>query len=442
MAAAGSAVGLGNIWAFPNQVASNGGAAFLLVYLVCCFSVGYPLIVAELTIGRHTGRNPVGALRALAPGSRVYPLIGFWGILCGIGIHAFYNVIAGWTLGYVFEEVTYAAGATGLSQVLSDLSHGHKNALFSCLFMVATVTIVAGGVASGIERATKTMMPALLVILLTMIAYVIFQEGSREGLRLYLQPDLSKINPRLVLNAMGQAFFSLSLGIGTLITYGSYLDRKQNIPRAAAFVTGADISIAFLAGLLIIPAMFVAQRSGIQIFDDQGNLVSSTGLVFNTLPSLFHTLGPVGAVLGLLFFVLLSIAALTSTISLLEVPVAYLCDEWGIERRRAAIGMGIVGALLSLVVAYDPSWIDTLVNVFLNVGLPVGGLMICLFLGFVWKTQPALTEIEEGRSGTLTGPFGKLWPVFVKFFCPILILLVFLNTIGVLQWLFSAPESR
>ncbi len=326
--------------------------------------------------------------------------------------------------------------------MLSDLSHGHKNALFSCLFMVATVTIVAGGVASGIERATKTMMPALLVILLTMIAYVIFQEGSREGLRLYLQPDLSKINPRLVLNAMGQAFFSLSLGIGTLITYGSYLNRKQNIPRAAAFVTGADISIAFLAGFLIIPAMFVAQRSGIQIFDDQGNLVSSTGLVFNTLPSLFHTLGPVGAVLGLLFFVLLSIAALTSTISLLEVPVAYLFDEWGIERRRAAIGMGIVGALLSLVVAYDPSWIDTLVNVFLNVGLPVGGLMICLFLGFGWKTQPALTEIEKGRSGTLTGPFGKLWPVFVKFFCPILILLVFLNTIGVLQWLFSAPESR
>lgn len=461
MAAAGSAVGLGNIWAFPNQVASNGGAAFLLVYLVCCFSVGYPLMVAELTIGRHTGRNPVGAFRALAPGSRVYPLIGFWGILCGVGIHAFYNVIAGWTLGYVFEEVTYAAGATGLSQVLSDLSHGHKNALFSCLFMTATVMIVAGGVSSGIERATRTMMPALLLILLTMIVYVIFQEGSREGIRLYLQPDLSKINPRLVLNAMGQAFFSLSLGIGTLITYGSYLNRKQNIPRAAAFVTGADISIAFLAGFLIIPAMFVAQRSGIQIFDDQGNLVSSTGLVFNTLPNLFHTLGPVGAVLGLLFFVLLSIAALTSTISLLEVPVAYLFDEWGIERRRAAIGMGMVGALLSLFVAYDPSWIDPLVNVFLNVGLPVGGLMICLFLGFVWKTQPALTEIEEGRSGTLTGSFWEAvasvhqvflpdpdlagfpeydWSPPVAFWLAALQLRD--SRRGELGTLFSAPESR
>ena len=437
MAAAGSAVGLGNIWAFPNQVAANGGAAFLLVYLACCFAVGYPLMVAELTIGRHTRRNPVGAFRALVPSSRLYPLIGFWGVLCGIGIHAFYNVIAGWTLSYVFEEVTYAAGVTGLNQVLSDLSHGHKNALFSCLFMAATVTIVAGGVSSGIERATKTMMPALVVLLLIMIAFVIFQEGSRQGLRLYLQPDLSKISPRLVLNAMGQAFFSLSLGIGTLITYGSYLNRQQNIPRAAAYVTGADISIAFLAGFLILPAMFVAQRSGIQIFDDQGNLVSSTGLVFDTLPNLFHSLGMVGVVFGLLFFVLLSIAALTSTISLLEVPVAYLFDEWGIERHRAAVGMGIVGALLSLPVAYDPGWIGPLVNIFLNVGLPVGGLMICLFLGFVWKTQPALNEIEQGRTGTLTGPFGRLWPAFIKFFCPILILLVFLNTIGVLQWLFG-----
>ena len=437
MAAAGSAVGLGNIWAFPNQVAANGGAAFLLVYLACCFAVGYPLMVAELTIGRHTRRNPVGAFRALVPSSRLYPLIGFWGVLCGIGIHAFYNVIAGWTLSYVFEEVTYAAGVTRLSQVLSDLSHGHKNALFSCLFLAATVTIVAGGVSSGIERATKTMMPALVVLLLIMIAFVIFQEGSRQGLRLYLQPDLSKISPRLVLNAMGQAFFSLFLGIGTLITYGSYLNRKQNIPRAAAYVTGADISIAFLAGLLILPAMFVAQRSGIQIFDEQGNLVSSTGLVFDTLPNLFHSLGMVGVVFGLLFFVLLSIAALTSTISLLEVPVAYLVDEWGIERHRAAVGMGIVGALLSLPVAYDPGWIGPLVNIFLNVGLPVGGLMICLFLGFVWKTQPALNEIEQGRPGTLTGPFGRLWPAFIKFFCPILILLVFLNTIGVLQWLFG-----
>ncbi len=434
MAAAGSAVGLGNIWAFPNQVASNGGAAFLLVYLLCCFAVGYPLMVAELTIGRSTGKNPVGAFRALAPGSRLYPLIGFWGVLCGVGIHAFYNVIAGWTLGFVFEEVAYAAGATGLNEVLSDLSHGHKNALFSCLFMAATVTIVAGGVSSGIERATKAMMPALIVILLIMITFVLFQEGSRQGLRLYLEPDLSRISPQLVPNAMGQAFFSLSLGLGTLITYGSYLNRRQNIPRAAAYVTGADISIAFLAGFLILPAMFVAQRNGIRIFDDQGGLVSSTGLVFDTLPSLFHGLGSVGVVFGLLFFVLLSIAALTSTISLLEVPVAYLCDEWGIERQRAAVGMGLAGALFSLAVAYDPSWIDLLVNIFLNVGLPVGGLMICLFLGFVWKTAPALHEIEQGRPGTLTGPFGRLWPAFIKFLCPILILLVFLNTIGVLKW--------
>ena len=437
LAVAGSAVGLGNIWAFPNQVASNGGAAFLLVYLLCCFTVGYPLMVAELTIGRHTGRNPVGAFRAIVPGSIVYPLIGFWGVLCGVGIHAFYNVIAGWTLGYVFEEITYAAGATGVSQILADLSHGHKNAVFPCLFMVATVSIVSGGVSSGIEKATKTMMPALVVILLTMIFFVIFQDGASQGLALYLQPDLSKINPSLVLSAMGQAFFSLSLGLGTLITYGSYLNRTHNIPRAAAYVTAADISIAFLAGLLIMPAMFVAQRAGIPIFNDDGKLISSTGLVFDTLPNLFHTMGQVGTVLGFLFFILLSIAALTSTISLLEVPVAYLVDEWGIGRRQAAVGTGILGALLSLPVAYDPDWIGTLVSIFLNVGLPVGGLMICLFLGFVWKTGPALLELEKGRPGTLGSTLGRLWPAFIKFFCPVTILLVFLNTIGVLRWLFS-----
>ena len=436
LAAAGSAVGLGNIWAFPNQVASNGGAAFLLVYLLCCFTIGYPLMIAELTIGRHTKSNPVGAFRAIIPGNKIYPLIGFWGVICGVGIHAFYNVIAGWTLGYVFEELTYAIGATTLNHILADLSHGPKNALFSLLFMLATVYIVANGVRSGIEKATKTIMPALVLILIAMIFFVIFQDGAHQGLSLYLQPDLSKINPELVLSALGQAFFSLSLGIGTLITYGSYLDNRQNIPRAAAYVTGADISIAFLAGFLIIPAMFVAQHAGIPIFDNNGNLISSTGLVFDTLPNLFHIMGPAGILLGIFFFILLSLAALTSTISLLEVPVAYLVDEWGIRRKRATIGIALFGTILSLIVAYNPRSIEILVKIFLNVGLPIGGLMICLFLGFVWKTRPALQELEKGRPGILTSSFARIWPLFVKILCPATILLVFLNTIGALQWLF------
>ncbi len=427
LAAAGSAVGLGNIWAFPNQVAQNGGAAFLLIYLLCCFVVGYPVMVAELSIGRHTCKNPVGAFRSLGGG--IFSLIGFWGLLCGVMILTFYNVVAGWTLGYVFEEIAHFAGRADLVRFFGDLNHGHKNALFSCLFMGATVGIVVGGVSGGIERATKTMMPTLIGILLIMIGYVIFQEGAAEGVRVYLQPDFSKLTPSLLYSAMGQAFFSLSLGMGALITYGSYLDRRQNLPEVAAYVTLADLTIAFLAGFLIIPAMFQAEHQGIPILDAQGNLLQSTGLVFNVLPNLFHSLGGgVGFVLGLLFFVLLSIAALTSTISLLEVPVSYLIDEHGLARKRAAILVASGVGLVSVGVSYDTSWIGTLANVFNNIGLPLGGLMICLFLGYYWKTHNALEEMEDGYPEVKGGPFGRIWPVFMKVVCPILIGIVLVTS--------------
>jgi NSS family neurotransmitter:Na+ symporter len=421
-------VGLGNIWAFPNQVAQNGGAAFLVVYLLCCFAVGYPVMVAELAIGRRTRKNPVGAFRALSD-NRITHLIGFWGVLCGVMILAFYNVVAGWTFGYVFEELFHAFGAMDLANLVGDTGYGHKNAFFSAFFMIATTAIVVGGVSGGIERATKTMMPLLIGILLIMISYVIFQPGSGEGLRRYLQPDFSMINTDLVLSAMGQAFFSLSLGMGALITYGSYLRRGQNIPVAAAFVTLSDVAIAFLAGFLIMPAMFVAQYQGIEIFDAQGALLSSESLVFNVLPNLFHSLGGLlGLIFGVMFFLLLSIAALTSTISLLEVPVSYVIDEHGVSRKKAAIGIGLFVLIFSLVISYDPSWIGTLAGIFNNIGLPLGGLAICLFLGYVWKTRNALAEIDSGCEGIADSLFGKVWVFFVKFICPVLIGIVFVTS--------------
>ncbi len=427
LAAAGSAVGLGNIWAFPNQVASNGGAAFLLVYLLCCFVVGYPLMVAELSIGRKTCKNPVGAFRALGGGA--FTIIGFWGLTCGVMILSFYNVVAGWTLGFVFEEIAHFAGSEGAVALLSDLGNGPKNALFSIVFMAATVGIVVGGVSGGIERATKTMMPMLVGIMLLMIGYVVFQPGAGEGLSIYLYPDFAKIDANLVFSAMGQAFFSLSLGMGALITYGSYLDRSQNIPQAAAFVTLSDIAIAFLAGFLIMPAMFVAQNQGIAIMDGSGNLLSSTGLVFNVLPTLFHTLGGlVGFLLGLLFFVLLSIAALTSTISLLEVPASYLIDEHGMGRKKAAVTLGAAVGLLSVAISFDTNWVGRLASIFNNIGLPLGGLMICLFLGYYWKTHNALEEMEDGYPEVKGGPFGRIWPVFMKVVCPILIGIVLVTS--------------
>ena len=429
LAAAGSAVGLGNIWGFPTQVASNGGFAFLIIYILCCFLVGYPVMVAELVIGRRTQKNPVGAFLNLSE-HKIFGLIGAWGILCGIMILAFYTVIAGWTLSFVFGEALRAFASEGVYGWFSNTGLGVKNGLFSLLFMLITIWIVSQGISGGIERATKTLMPILISLLILMIIYVLTREGAGEGVALYLMPDFSQVSGELVLDALGQAFFSLSLGMGALITYGSYLDKKQNIPEAAAYVTLADFGIAFLAGLLILPAMFVAQASGIQIFDDGGALLESTSLVFNVLPNLFHSMGPVlGWIFGVLFFILLSMAALTSTISLLEVPVSYMIDERGISRPKAAGALGGFIGLISVIISFNLGLIDWLVIIFNNVGLPLGGLMICLFLAYVWKTGNALNEMEEGFEGAGNSLFGKIWPLFVKVICPILILIVFVYTV-------------
>jgi NSS family neurotransmitter:Na+ symporter len=430
LAAAGSAVGLGNIWKYPSVVAENGGAAFLLVYILACFLVGFPVMIAELTIGRKTGRNPVGAFKALAGGKNIFGIIGAWGIVCGVMILSFYLVVAGWTLGYVFEEIAFFAGYTRAVTVLKDVTLGWKNALFALLFLGSTILIVKGGVSGGIERANKIMMPALLMIILSMIVYVMFQDGAMEGLKVYLYPDFSKINPQLVFAAMGQAFFSLSLGMGALITYGSYLNKKQNLPEAAAYVTLSDLGVAFFAGLLIIPAMYVASNSGIQIFSDDGKLIASTSLVFDVLPALFHNMGTgLGLFFGVVFFILLGMAALTSTISLLEVPVSYVIDEWGFSRSKAALTVGGLVAILTTIVAFDINWIDRLSLIFNDIGLPLGGLMICIFLGWFWKTESALLEIKEGFEELDSSKFRTLWPIFITYICPALIAVVFSITI-------------
>lgn len=430
LAAAGSAVGLGNIWKYPSVVADNGGAAFIIVYLICCFAVGFPVMVAELTIGRRTRQNPVGAFRALSGGNKFMPLIGAWGILCGVMILSFYLVVAGWTLGYVFEEAAYFAGMEGAVAILKDVTLGWKNALFALLFLGATIGIIIGGVSGGIEKATKAMMPALVIILIAMIVYVLSQDGANEGLRVYLTPDFSKINANLVFSAMGQAFFSLSLGMGALITYGSYLNKKQNIPEAAAYVTLADVGIAFIAGLLIIPAMYVASNNGIPIFNDDGSLIASTRLVFEVLPALFHSMGTgVGLFFGVVFFVLLGMAALTSTISLLEVPVSYIIDDWGWSRKKAAWSVGGFVSIFTVIIAYDINWIDRLSFLFNDIGLPLGGFMICIFLGWFWKTESALMEIKDGYGGLESSKFRILWPIFISYVCPILIAIVFISTI-------------
>ncbi len=421
LAAAGSAVGLGNIWAFPTKVATEGGGAYLIVYLICTFLIGFPVMVAELAIGRKSGKNPVGAFKALSS-NKFFPLVGLWGVICGVMILSFYTVIAGWAFGFAFEEIFFFFGWDTAANWLTDTNDGFRNAIVASAFMFGTIKIITGGISGGIERATKLMMPLLISIIVIMIIYVLTQPGASEGVREYLLPDFSKINTKLIFSAMGQAFFSLSLGMGALITYGSYLNKKENIPQAAAFVTLADVGIAFLAGLLILPAMYVAKNAGIDIFVGD-KLASSTDLVFQILPALFHSIGgAVGLILGVVFFLLLSIAALTSTISLLEVPVSFAIDEYKIPRKKAAWGVGLGVLVISVIVSFNTQLIGTFDYIFSNLGLPIGGLLTCFFVAFVWKTDSALTEMEFGFAGIRQTLFSKVWPMFIYIVCPLAIM--------------------
>jgi len=429
LAAAGSAVGLGNIWRFPTVMAENGGAAFLLVYALLVFIIGYPVMVAELSIGRSSKKNPVGAFRALS-NSKFFPIVGFWCVLCGIAILSFYVIVAGWTLSYFFEQIFHYAGMMEAAQWISALDNGLLNATVAIIFMALTVWIILGGVSDGIERTVKFLMPLLLIVMVIMIVYVLFQPGAGEGIRVYLVPDFSAIDGDLILSALGQAFFSLSLGMGALITYGSYLSRKENIPEVGGYVTFADIGIAFLAGLLIMPAIFMAQAQGVEVFNEDGSLFAGVALIFQILPELFHNMGGViGLIFGATFFLLLSIAALTSSISLLEVPTSYVIDEHKVRRKRAAIYVGSAVTVISIVIAFDTSLIGTIDFIFSDIGLPLGGLMMCIFLGYVWKMERAKDELRQGFENVDNSKFFPVWSIFIRFICPALIILILSMTV-------------
>lgn len=424
LAAAGSAVGLGNIWRFPTEAASNGGAAFLIIYIICVALIGLPVMIAELSIGRSTQKNPVGAFKALS-NNKFFPLVGFWGVLCGVMILSFYTIIAGWTFSHVFVEIFTFMGMDGAAGLLADFGNGYINAIFAILFMALTILIIRGGVSEGIERATKLMMPLLILILVVMTLYVVFQPGATEGLEVYLKPDFSMITGELVLAALGQAFFSLSLGMGALITYGSYLSKKENIVEAASFVTLADVGIAFLAGLLIMPTIFLAQAQGVEIYDGSGNFLAGPALIFQILPELFAQMGGfLGLTLGVSFFFLLSLAALTSTISLLEVPTSYIIDEHGIRRKKAALYVGLSVLVISIIISFNTGLIDVVDYVFSVIGLPLGGLLICIFIGYFWKTKSAVDEMKHGFKDIRDSWFTSLWSIFIKFVCPIIIIII------------------
>ncbi|ALS98469.1 sodium-dependent transporter [Lacimicrobium alkaliphilum] len=425
LAAAGSAVGLGNIWGFPTQVASNGGAAFVLMYILLAFVLAYPVLMAELLIGRATQSNMVDALGKIS-GSIVGKATGIWGCVTVSLILAFYAIVAGWMIAFGLQALTNIFQWQSMSLWLTSFSDS-RNLIFCALFVLLTALIVIGGVSKGIERWSVRLMPTLFLIVLLLIGYVMTLDGAVQGLKIYLLPDFSKVlNPDLLISAMGQAFFSMSLGVGTMLVYGSYVSRKEKLPSLGASVALVDIAVAILAGLLIIPAMYVALHNGVEIFSESGELIAGDTLIFTVLPALFDTMGSVGNLVALAFFILMTIAAVTSSISMLEVPVAYVVESHGVKRKIAVWLIATVIFLCSAIIALNfESLFGLVIAVTTQYSQPLLGLMLCIFAGWVWKRNEILQELRHSDEHAAEGLFWKIWPWYVRFVCPVIIVLMF-----------------
>jgi NSS family neurotransmitter:Na+ symporter len=438
LAATGSAVGLGNIWRFPYTTGEFGGGAFVLVYLLCVVAIGVPIMIAEIMLGRRGRQSPINTMRTLAQAegaSGWWQLLGWMGILAGFLILSFYSVIAGWTLAYVFR-----AGSGAFTGIDGEASGAIFNALIAdperllawhTIFMVLTVLIVARGVASGLERAVRVLMPALFLLLLVMVLYAAQAGDFAAGLSYLFTPDFGKLGAHAgeaVLSAMGQAFFSLSLGMGAIMIYGSYLNSQASIGRNVVIIAAMDTLVALLAGLAIFPIVFA---NGLE----PG---SGPGLIFQTLPIAFGQM-PAGQLFGVLFFVLLVFAAWTSGISLLEPMVAWLVENRGFSRVRASLLAGVavwllgITCLLSLnawsgFTLFGKGILDLFDYATANVLLPLGGVLIAIFAG--WVLRPGAARDELGASdGALVY---RLWRLLIRWIAPACVVLVFLHAIGVI----------
>jgi NSS family neurotransmitter:Na+ symporter len=431
LAAAGSAVGLGNIWGFPTKVAENGGAAFVLMYLVMAFLLAYPVLMAELIIGRAKRANMIDALGSLStnPKARVAGIVtGSIGLLTVVFILAFYSIVAGWMIAFFVDA---ASNMLGLSiPWLTEFSVS-RNAIFMALFLFLTGFVVSGGVSNGIERWSVRLMPTLFTIIIILIIYVSFQEGAIEGWKAYLVPDFSRLlDAGLLIDAMGQAFFSMSLGVGTMLVYGSYIQQNENLPKLGASVALVDIGVAVFAGMLIIPAMYVAANNGVQIFTDSGALIQGDSLIFNVLPALFATIDVVGWVVATAFFALMVIAALTSSISMLEVPVAYLVDNKGIRRQKASAILSVaVLAISGFIILNFETLFGLVISLTTQYSQPLLGFILCLFAGWVWNRNEILTELKHGQDSAEQSLFWRVWPWYIKFVCPVVIAFMFYRSL-------------
>lgn len=429
MAAAGSAVGLGNLWKFPYLAGQNGGGAFVIVYLIMVLFVGFTIMLGEMTLGRKTGLNAIGAYRML---NKKFTWVGIAGVLSGFFILGFYNVVGGWVIKYIVQFVMGGVQGDPGAFFGGFISSAAEPIIYAFIFALATALIVYKGISGGIEKASKIMMPALFVMLIIIVFRSVTLPGAAAGLEYYLKPDFSKLTPGVLVAALGQVFFSLSLGMGCMITYGSYLNNDEDLQKDALIVPFMDTAVALLAGFAILPAVFA--------FGFEPG--AGPGLMFITLPQVFASM-PAGTLWGILFFVLVLFAAITSSISLLEVCCAYVIDEHKWSRGKATwILSGIIfiltllsslsmGPMSNFLIA-GKNFFDLLDYLTANILLPLGGLMMCIFIGWFWGVDKAAEEITQG------GKFGfslkGFWNVAIKYIAPIAVGIVFLNMLGILKF--------
>jgi len=436
VAVAGSAVGLGNLWRFPYLVGNNGGAAFILLYLFFVFLLCLPIMFSEFIIGRRTQSNAFGAMKKLAPKSG-WLSIGVISVVTALCIMSFYSVVGGWIVDYVFRSLSGNFLTTDGEKLASTfgnfISSPVRPAIMMLIFLGLSALIVSAGVKNGIEKYSKILMPVLFVLVLFLAIRAVTLPGASEGVNFLLNPDFSKLKPDSALAALGQAFFSLSIGIGCIITYGSYVNKKENLMNISVISSLADTTFAILAGLAIMPAVFA-----FGISPGEG-----PGLVFITLPQIFAQM-PFGMVLSVVFFVILLVAALTSEISLLEVVVAYLNEELKISRRLSVVITFAIAGFLGLFCSLSEGTLSgytvygkTIFDIFdyttSNILLPVGGLLIVLFVGWRMKKAEIFEELSNGGTISVKKYLLNGIMVCIKFLSPVAITFILLNGLGMIR---------